>query len=169
MKYRKLRIAWSVAWGVVAVLLMVMWLRSCYWFDVARIDPIYKAYSIGGQSGSGCLVLDCVNSFTPAFPQTNFRYQCTSLNQLRAGLQQSGYPLPSRVWGGFSARIEGRNYFSFCVPYWFLALTAASGVAFPWLPWHKLRWQFSLRTLLIVTTLVAVVLGLIGWMVRQIG
>src|SRR6187549_3492704 len=37
MKYRKLRITWSVAWGVVAVLLCVLWVRSyttwdrCYW------------------------------------------------------------------------------------------------------------------------------------------
>ena len=30
MKHRKLRIAWSVAWGVVAVLLCVLWVRS-YW------------------------------------------------------------------------------------------------------------------------------------------
>ena len=28
MKFRKLRIAWSVAWGVVAVLLCVLWVRS---------------------------------------------------------------------------------------------------------------------------------------------
>src|SRR6187200_3145139 len=28
MKYRKLRIAWSVGWGVVAVLLAVVWIQS---------------------------------------------------------------------------------------------------------------------------------------------
>ena len=28
MKYRKLRIAWSVAWGVAAVLLIVIWMQS---------------------------------------------------------------------------------------------------------------------------------------------
>ena len=37
MKYRKLRIAWSVAWGVVAVLLCVLWVRSYWWDDVHRI------------------------------------------------------------------------------------------------------------------------------------
>ena len=30
MKYRKLRIAWSVAWGVVTVLLVTIWVQS-YW------------------------------------------------------------------------------------------------------------------------------------------
>lgn len=168
MKYRRLRIAWSIAWGVVAVLLMVMWVRSYSWFDAARIDPIYKAYSIGGQSGSGGLTLDCVNSFTPGFPQTTFRYQCTRLDELKAGLRQSGYsdPFPSRVWGyGFEARLS-RNFIRVIVPYWFLALAAASGVALPWLPWHKLSWRFSLRTLLIVTTLVGLVLGAVVWLMR---
>ena len=28
MKHRKLRIAWSVAWGIVTVLLCVLWVRS---------------------------------------------------------------------------------------------------------------------------------------------
>ena len=30
MRFRKLRIAWSVAWGVWRVLLIVLWVRS-YW------------------------------------------------------------------------------------------------------------------------------------------
>src|SRR4051812_23705941 len=33
MRYRKLRIASSVAWGVVAVLLIVLWIRSYWYFD----------------------------------------------------------------------------------------------------------------------------------------
>src|SRR5690348_17214413 len=32
MKHRKLRIAWSVAWGVVAVLMVPLWVRS-YWIE----------------------------------------------------------------------------------------------------------------------------------------
>src|SRR4051794_40185730 len=33
MTYRKLRIAWSVGWGVICVLLTVMWARSSRRFD----------------------------------------------------------------------------------------------------------------------------------------
>jgi hypothetical protein len=47
------------------------------------------------------------------------------------------------------------------VPYWLLVLAATSLTAAPWLRWH-----FSIRTLLIATTLVAVVLGLICYAVR---
>ena len=43
--------------------------------------------------------------------------------------------------------------------HWLPALLFAAVAAIPWL-----RWRFSLRTLLIATTLVAVVLGLIVWL-----
>src|SRR5690242_8328604 len=33
MKYRKLRIAWSVVWGSLAALLIVVWVRSYWWQD----------------------------------------------------------------------------------------------------------------------------------------
>src|SRR5262245_43262799 len=36
MRYRKLRIAWSVFWGAVAVLLLVLWVRSFYIADVIQ-------------------------------------------------------------------------------------------------------------------------------------
>ncbi len=49
MKHRKLRIAWSVAWGIVAVLLVVLWVRSCWQFDVVMMTP----YSIMVTSNRG--------------------------------------------------------------------------------------------------------------------
>ena len=42
-----------------------------------------------------------------------------------------------------------------------VSLTSVLGVT-PWL-----RWKFSLRTLLIATTLIAVVLGLVVWLMRS--
>ena len=47
------------------------------------------------------------------------------------------------------------------IPYWFLTLFSAALAAAPWL-----RWRFSLRTLLLAITLIAVVLGLIVWSIR---
>jgi hypothetical protein len=44
------------------------------------------------------------------------------------------------------------------LPYWLLVITFAATTTLPWL-----RWRFSLRTLLIATTLVAIVLGLVVW------
>ena len=59
-----------------------------------------------------------------------------------------------RVISGFrSAR------YGWLLPYWVIVFSAAACASMPWLPW-----RFSLRTLLIATTLVAVVLGLIVWL-----
>ena len=46
--------------------------------------------------------------------------------------------------------------------YWFLRIAALFAAA----PWMRCLWRFSLRTLLIATTLVAVVLGLIVYVSR---
>ncbi len=44
------------------------------------------------------------------------------------------------------------------VPHWFAMLLSAAFAALPWLPWWSQR--FRIRTLLIVTTLLAVMMGL---------
>ena len=48
------------------------------------------------------------------------------------------------------------------VPHWFVGIGMIGVAAAPWF-----RWRFTLRTLLIATTLVAVALGLIVYVVRQ--
>jgi hypothetical protein len=47
----------------------------------------------------------------------------------------------------------------FAIRYWSAVTLSAALAILPWLSW--LRWRFSLRTLLIATTLIAVVLGLV--------
>src|SRR5262245_51700856 len=56
MKYRNLRIAWSVAWGLLAVLLCVLWVRS-YWkldilegmsFEGAGVSHYFRCASLRG-------------------------------------------------------------------------------------------------------------------------
>jgi hypothetical protein len=71
----------------------------------------------------------------------------------------SEYP---RAWHPYpSTEILGFRFGKFFVamPHWFPAAAAVTVAAVPWL-----RWRFSLRTLLIATTLVAVVLGLAVWL-----
>ena len=52
------------------------------------------------------------------------------------------------------------------VTFWLSGFIFAALAFVPWLPSHNLRWRFSLRTLLIVTTLVGAMLGLGVWLVR---
>src|SRR4051794_8633021 len=53
MRFRKLRIAWSVFWGVACVLLIVLWVRSYYVSDQAfmRVSTLtgYNFTSMQGQ------------------------------------------------------------------------------------------------------------------------
>ena len=43
VKFRKLRIAWSVGWGLVAVLLCVLWVRSYWWVEVYNSTDCERA------------------------------------------------------------------------------------------------------------------------------
>ena len=75
----------------------------------------------------------------------------------------TGHPLPSFL--GFesswiSDAIRSR-YSLWVIPYWFPAFVCGIAAVLPW--WRRTTWSFSLRTLLIATTLVAVVLGLAVW------
>jgi hypothetical protein len=113
MKYHKLRIAWSVTWGIMAVLFVALWVRS-YSHD----DFLVKTAS-------------------PGFPV------------LESSEGQFTYFFSP------SAAIPD-------VPYWLPVVSFSAVATAPW--FRQVHWSFSLRTLLITTTLVAVGLGLIGWL-----
>src|SRR3954447_118615 len=54
MTFRKLRIAWSVFWGLACVLLVVLWVRS-YWYHDSACDHIsgtqgLELYSLRGKT-----------------------------------------------------------------------------------------------------------------------
>jgi hypothetical protein len=70
---------------------------------------------------------------------------------------------PPPVWG-FGAATSGGIISLLFLPYWPVVLLASTLAVLGVLPW--LRWRFSLRTLLIATTLVALVLGAIVYAVR---
>jgi hypothetical protein len=57
------------------------------------------------------------------------------------------------------------NFVSVQTPTWFWLVIALTAGAVPWQSW--LRCRFSLRTLLIVTALVAALLGLITWIIQS--
>jgi hypothetical protein len=85
------------------------------------------------------------------------------------GLANLGWQFAvNRINGVGGEFLYGFNFQShpggwFCtVPHWFAVLLSMIFAVVPWLHWSK---NFSLRTLLIVTTLIAAVLGLIVYAV----
>ena len=152
---RGLRIAWSVWWGILCVLLVVLWVRSYWWYD-------YGGSGIANMSG---LLFESANGVTVVLflpPITE------SLSWQRWFLGRCRAQIPLRVTGydeecaadGFRLRIYPRWGFRAAVPHWSLAIVSATVAAIPWIHLSK---RFSLRTLLVATTLIAVVLGTVVW------
>ena len=148
MRFGKLRIAWSFAWGIAALLLIVLWVRSHQ-------------------------TTDSLEGFTPRGPVILQYFKCESLEgQVTFVAQPSLRSITSAtLWRRLSlpAARQANDDFgplgfyydgvSLSLPHWFVVLIAAALAATTWL-----RWRFSLRTLLIATTLVAVLLGLVVWL-----
>jgi hypothetical protein len=138
MKYRKLRIAWSATCGILCLLLVALWVRSCW-----RHDVIFRTNAnsqvIGAASVSGTLFLQRADVDPGIFSQ-GWHYK-----QMPGKLYFEGF-----TWKSSPA------YFLIGVPIWFAIVLGLAGSTLPWLPW-----RFSLRTLLIAMTLVAVLLGIV--------
>ena len=142
MRFRKLRIAFSVTCGIAFVLLVVLWVRSCSYIDSTKV--------LGHEVTTWCgqLLLDETFLHTP----TNFDdadVQSTSRRYCAIDIVTTPADDASRYGVGWA------------VSFWLLVGLSLAFATAPWLPYH-----FSLRTLLIATTLVAVVLGLIVWAMR---
>ena len=144
---RYLRIVFSVTCAIACVLLIALWVRS-YW----RCDGIYKLYKNGmvlavASNNGGVRVLgEPRNSIV--FPT------------------RIGWKLRSQqVVAGFSNFRWSRapNIPYVVIPLWLPVLISATLAAAPWIRWSN---RFSLRTLFIATTLIAVVLGAIVYVSR---
>ncbi len=136
MKHPKLRIAWSVVWGSVAVLLVALWVRS-----YACLDSVH-ARTHNVVSANGTVYFDC--GITWAKSVRISRY-LPFQSELTSSRSETAHATPT------AAQVR--------VPHWTLVTCiAAIGAT------SLISYRFSLRTLLIATTFIAVGLGLIVWL-----
>jgi hypothetical protein len=158
MRFRKLRIAWSVVCGVLAVLLCVLWVRSYWSCDLLRRNILGTRLEIIAVEGR--------LKITRTGPRPNWIGPLPStlsyqLDQPEAGTLVRHIRGFANSWGFGIKRGESS---AVLVPYWFAATIAGTFAVVPWLPgWSK---RFSLRTLLVATTFIAVVLGAVIYAVR---
>jgi hypothetical protein len=153
MRFRELRIAWSLMCGVVAVLLIAMCVRS-YW-----TSDLVKGHAAGAPSlflislrGSIFIDIQGWDQVNPVRPKWRwFPSYKIALNGL------NGNALGFR----FIHRTSGPEIL---LPYWFLVLIPMCFAVFPWVA--QLSWRFSLRTLLTITTLIALVLTLVFYLAK---
>jgi hypothetical protein len=147
MKYRKLRIAFSVGCGMLCLLLIVLWVRS-YRERTSKevfVTPTYR-YKIYSQDGK--LIL--------------YKQQRIFVG-VEIMLYDSEWIFSElATYAGLGVgRDSGGKLYAVSIPYWLLTVSTILVTAAPWL-----RWRFGLRTLLIATTVVAVLLGLIVYAAR---
>jgi hypothetical protein len=139
MKYRKLRIAWSVGCGLLCLLLIALWVRS-YWAS----DNVSWVYST--PRGIAATV------FAGQIQISKYLYAGANRVEWRLNRSTEESPVMWKLGLGYGPG-------SVVLPLWLLAiLTGVLSLA----PWFSLK-RFSLRALLIATALVAVVLGLVAW------
>jgi hypothetical protein len=151
-RFRKLRIAWSVLCGIACVLLIALWVRS-YW----RVYSLYENHYAPEQSTyvrswvevqKGSVVISKGRKDSPNRPGSGtFKWEFVSAGE--SCVRNEGIPSSFEI-----SRDNDRT--NLTIPCWFVLLLTGASIAIPWL-----RWRFSLRILLIITTLAAVVLGLI--------
>jgi hypothetical protein len=154
MRFRKLRIAWSVVCGQMAVLLIMLWVRS-YWV-------IEGVEHCGRTSSDATGVSICSNHGTLVFTKLTVLNNSIDSIDFTGWLYETARP-EFTTKRQFDWEFSG-NGFSLQFPTWLLAILIAAG---SWIPWLEPKWKFSLRTLLIATTLIAVVLGLIVYAARN--
>src|SRR6476620_1590942 len=129
MKRRRLRIAWSVAWGIVAVLLCVFWVRSYKTWD--RFFWQVKNYSgvqLNSDLGHAVLVVG------PRIPSS--QAYCLKVSHLP--IMSDGNTFSDDVFGfRFDRTIHGLRI---DVPSWFMFLIGLVTATAPWT--GQLRWRF---------------------------
>ena len=152
MRFRKLRIAWSVGCSIACVLLVVLWVRS-YWQTFIALKATSDGHTLVVDSSDGDL------SFSREPGLATRRLSWTRAQDMTPAWQK----LPTSCWGaGFSWRSS--PYISVRLPYWIPTLIFVVASVLPWIV--QMSFRFSLRTLLIATTLIALVLGTIVYAMR---
>jgi hypothetical protein len=146
MRFRKLRIAWTVFCGIACVLLIVLSVRSYWRYDaVARIDGALVEIRLFSNRGAvGVIRMDWSDANTN-FVSHGWQFESSPT-----------YDLSAFYWNWTDS---GDGMIR--LPIWCLTPPIVVISTLSWTP--KLS-RFSLRTLLVATTLIAVVLGLIVWL-----
>jgi hypothetical protein len=159
---RYLRIAFTAMCGIACLLLVELWVRSySYWDEL--YNPISDKHLITFESASGRASLDLTQSSSGS-----------------PWIWHMSLPLEGHYWEGPMDFWEEANrdngiagfavyanpwHTNYRAPLWFFPLLFAAIGATPWLPWSK---RFSLRTLLILMTILAALLGLVVYTARNV-
>jgi hypothetical protein len=164
---RWLRLSASALCLIVCVGLIGLWVRSYWRTDIAK-GAFSETKSLCLESLRGRLFYQVYDSDYPFHWAWKDDGKSPANWQVWTGKKWSWSTKvnPSGDWHIWESQVRPWHFvsrlrsdtFAFVLPLWFPVLIFATLAAVPWLPWPT---RFSVKTMLIVTTLVAVVLGLI--------
>ena len=152
---RYLRIAFSATCLIVCVLLIALWVRSYWCWDTAYFQ-LFHSPTVAAISAEGRFFFGL-----EAGGSAGSQMQLVS-RSISGGIHPFLPSAIAKTRFRFNAVKFPSGRIVEIPPYFFIAI-ASCVAATPWIPGKR---QFALRTLLIATTLVAVVLGLIVWLSR---
>jgi len=142
MKYRKLRIAFSVTCGIACVLLIALWVRSHRKVDHVSVGIVRQVLSF--DSNGRLLIISLRPARLSSWPDTTSLFLKHTYPTLRIRQGPNG-----------GLAIQTRH--------WIAVLATGLITVLPWIHWPK---RFSLRTLLIAATVIAAILGTIAVLSR---
>jgi hypothetical protein len=146
MRYRQLRIAWSVVSGVACLLLIVLWARSYVASDIVFVFRPTSTLGVTTCRGVVHVIADRNSAPTP--PHV--------FHAVEAATDLRGPHFPTIAGFHYPTFLDNpESYFALQLPYWFGVLMLVGTAVAPWIPR-----RFSLRSLLIATTLIAILMGL---------
>jgi hypothetical protein len=145
----KLRIAFSTACGIACLVMAIEWPRS-YHAEDRLSGRISSTLGFRIYSSRGCFVLYGANTVdTPR----KLPWELTV--GAEHWLNESDNRISRRPRFGYHPPLAWLT-----LPYGFLIVLTATLGCLPWFPWSR---RYSVRTLLAVTTIIAVLLGLAVW------
>jgi hypothetical protein len=139
-----LQIAMSVTCGVLCLLLIVLWARSYSTMDDVRL-PVTSSWVVRVTSIESKVIFTYYRTLGPS----NIQWTTTDFSN---AYDRSVTRFKAWKWVPIAGHLYG-----FVIPQWFPLLALTSLAIVPWV-----RWRFSLRTLLIVTAVIAIILGIIA-------
>jgi hypothetical protein len=147
-----LKISWTILWSLIALLLIVLWARSYSHTDSAtKVDDQFVLTRLGADSG--------VFFFGVADYKTTPNISTPEVTEGWVYQEYDGTPHGVPATWTLRRFPDASQLFS--VPAWFVTLLFSVLATVPWI--YGLTRQFSLRTLLITTTLIAIMLWLVVW------
>jgi hypothetical protein len=149
-RFRKLRIVWSVVFGTLYLLLVALWVQSNSWTSTAYwIYSDTQAILLGSDNGNIQLLWERSANFGDASGW--FFKQVELPAKFRAARARRPWMSNRFHWESGPARINA------IIPYWLPVFLCGLASGLPWI----LR-RYSVRAILITTTIAAVGLGVIA-------